>query len=193
MAKSKFPSCFRIFPNYFIRNSELYSESPATGYLMKVILEMCLAHYIWLWVYLMKVILEMCRAHYIWLWASRSRRFRILARKIEFGVFGLFRMRKKIFSWKNRGFWWISILFPHIIRKSVRNCPNTPNELGKKFGIVRILRIDLGKKFGIVRILRMTSEKNSEFRIKVGNYHPYSENIVRFGSYSKVALRKFPH
>jgi hypothetical protein len=33
----------------------------------------------------------------------------------------------------------------------------------KKFGIVRILRIDLGKKFGIVRILRMTSEKNSEF------------------------------
>jgi hypothetical protein len=31
MAKSKFPSCFRIFPNYFIRNSELYSESPATG------------------------------------------------------------------------------------------------------------------------------------------------------------------
>ena len=31
MAKSKFPSCFRIFPNNFIRNSELYSESPATG------------------------------------------------------------------------------------------------------------------------------------------------------------------
>ena len=29
---------------------------------------------------------------------SRSRRFRILARKIEFGVFRLFRMRKKIFS-----------------------------------------------------------------------------------------------
>jgi hypothetical protein len=86
----------------------------------------------------------------------------------------------------------------------IRNCPNTPNELGKKFGIVRILRIDLGKKFGIVRILRMTSEKNSElseltseknseFRIKVGNYHPYSENIVRFGNYSKLARRKFPH
>jgi L-asparagine transporter-like permease len=32
MAKSKFPSCFRIFPNYFIRNSELYSESPAKLY-----------------------------------------------------------------------------------------------------------------------------------------------------------------
>ena len=31
----------------------------------------------------------------------------------------------------------------------------------------------------------LTSEKNSEFRIKVGNYHPYSENIVRFGNYSK--------
>ena len=39
----------------------------------------------------------------------------------------------------------------------------------------------------------LTSEKNSEFRIKVGNYHPYSENIVRFGNYSKLALRKFPH
>jgi hypothetical protein len=32
--------------------------------------------------------------------------------------------------------------------KKIRNCPNTPN--------------DLQKKFGIVRILRMTSEKNSE-------------------------------
>ena len=71
---------------------------------------------------------------------------------------------------------------------------------GKKFVIIRILRkkfgivrIDLGKKFGIVRILRMTSEKNSEFRIKVGNYHPYSENIVRFGNYSKLVRRKFPH
>jgi hypothetical protein len=36
MAKSKFPSCFRIFPNYFIRNSELYSESPATGLLITI-------------------------------------------------------------------------------------------------------------------------------------------------------------
>jgi hypothetical protein len=26
----------------------------------------------------------------------------------------------------------------------------------------------------------LISEKNSEFGIKVGNYHPYSENIVRF-------------
>ena len=115
-----------------------------------------------------------------WHLSARSRRFRILARKIEFGVFWLFRMRKKIFSWKNRGekkyfreknrgFWWISIFFPHIIRKSVRNSR---------------------KKIGIVR---MSSEKNSEFRIKVGNYHPYSENIVRFGNYSKVARRKFPH
>ena len=42
MTKSNFPSFFRpkkwqspnfrIFPNYFIWNSELYSESPATGY-----------------------------------------------------------------------------------------------------------------------------------------------------------------
>ena len=37
----------------------------------------------------------------------------------------------------------------------------------------------------------MSSEKNSEFRIKVGNYHPYSENIVRFENYSKLARRKF--
>ena len=93
---------------------------------------------------------------------ARSRKFRILARKIEFGVFRLFRIRKKYFREKT-GFWWISIFFPHIIRK--------------KIGIVQI---DLGKNFGIVRI-------------KVGNYHPYSENIVRFGNYSKLALRKFPH
>jgi hypothetical protein len=53
--------------------------------------------------------------------------------------------------------------FPHIIRK--------------KIGIVQI---DLGKNFGIVRI-------------KVGNYHPYLENIVRFGDYSELARRKFPH
>ena len=121
---------------------------------------------------------------------DRSRRFQILARKIEFGVFRLFRMRQKIFSWKNRGFWWISIFFPHIIRKSVRNCPNTPNELEKKFGIVRI---DLGKNLELYEYSELTSEKNSEFRIKVVNYHPYSENIVRFRNYSKLARRKFPH
>ena len=93
---------------------------------------------------------------------ARSRKFRILARKIEFGVFRLFRIRKKYFREKT-GFWWISIFFPHIIRK--------------KIGIVQI---DLGKNFGIVRI-------------KVGNYHPYLENIVRFGDYSELAHRKFPH
>jgi hypothetical protein len=96
---------------------------------------------------------------------ARSRKFRILVRKIEFGVFRLFRIRKKYFREKT-GFWWISIFFPHIIRK--------------KIGIVQI---DLGKNFRIVRILR----------IKVGNYHPYLENIVRFGNYSKLAQRKFPH
>ena len=31
-------------------------------------------------------------------------------------------------------------------QEKIWNCPNTPNELGKKFGIIRI---DLGKKFGI--------------------------------------------
>ena len=84
-------------------------------------------------------------------------------------------------------------IISHIIRKSVRNCPNTPNELGKKFGIVRILRMTSEKKSELSEYSELTSEKNSEFRIKVGNYHPYSENIVRFGNYSKLALRKFPH
>ena len=70
-------------------------------------------------------------------------------------------------------------------RNYFRNCPNTPYDLGKKFGIVRILRIDLGKKFGIVRI---DLGKNSEFRIKVGNYHPYSENIVSSEKISALAL-----
>ena len=31
-------------------------------------------------------------------------------------------------------------------RKKIRNCPNSPNDLEKKFGIIWI---DLGKKFGI--------------------------------------------
>jgi hypothetical protein len=35
---------------------------------------------------------------------TRSRKFRIIARKIEFGVFRLFRIRKKIFSWKKQDF-----------------------------------------------------------------------------------------
>ena len=106
---------------------------------------------------------------------SSSRRFRILARKIEFGVFGLFRMRKTIFSWKNRilmNFHIISAYNSEISselsewdRKKIRNCPNRPlkkkselseltseknSELSeyseKKFWIVRI---DLGKKFWI--------------------------------------------
>jgi hypothetical protein len=99
----------------------------------------------------------------------------------------------------------ISSELSELARKQIWNCPNTPNELGKNFGIVRIFRIDLGKKFGIVRILRMTSNffnselseltsekiRNSELRSE--NYHPYSEDIVRFGNYSKLALRKFPH
>ena len=41
-------------------------------------------------------------------------------------------------------------------RKKIWNCPNTPN--------------DLGKKFGIVRILRMTSEKNSELTSELSEY-----------------------
>ena len=31
-------------------------------------------------------------------------------------------------------------------QEKIRNYPNTPNELGRKFGIIRI---DLGNKFGI--------------------------------------------
>ena len=78
---------------------------------------------------------------------TRSRRFRILARKIEFGVFGLFfpNEKKNIFVKKQR----ILMNF-HII--SAYN-----SEISSEFGIVRILRIDLEKKFGIVRRLRMTS------------------------------------
>ena len=52
---------------------------------------------------------------------------------------------------------------------------NTQNDPGEKIGIVRI---DPGKKFRIVQILR----------IKVGNYHPYSENTVRFRDYSALGL-----
>ena len=62
-------------------------------------------------------------------------------------------------------------------QEKIWNCLNTPNELEKKFGIVRILRMTS-------ELSELTSEKNLEFRIKVGNYHPYSENIVRFGNYS---------
>jgi hypothetical protein len=40
-------------------------------------------------------------------------------------------------------------------QKKIRNCPNTPNDLGKKFEIVRILRIDL-------RIFFRNSELRSE-------------------------------
>ena len=35
-----------------------------------------------------------------------------------------------------------------------------------------------------------TSEKNSEFRIKVGNYHPYLENIVRFEKLFQASSEK---
>jgi hypothetical protein len=69
------------------------------------------------------------------------------------------------------------------------------------FHIFSAYNSEFQEKFGIVRmssqknseLSELTSEKNSEFRIKVGNYHPYSENIVRFGNYSKLARRKFPH
>jgi hypothetical protein len=51
----------------------------------------------------------------------------------------------------------IVIFFTHIIRKSVRNCPNTPNELGKKFGIVRILRMSSEKKLELSEYSESTS------------------------------------
>jgi hypothetical protein len=142
----------------------------------------------------------------------RSRRFRILARKIEFGVFGLFPNEKKnIFVKKQRilmNFHIISAYNSEISselseysewpRKKIRNCPNTPNDLEKKFGIVRILRIDLGKKFGIVRILRMTWKKNSEFRIKDGNYNirkfiqNFCPNVV-WGFFPDIVRKFFPN
>ena len=58
-------------------------------------------------------------------------------------------------------------------QEKIRNCPNELENNSE--------------------LSELTSEKNSEFRIKVGNYHPYSENIVRFGNYSKLARRKFLH
>jgi hypothetical protein len=70
---------------------------------------------------------------------ARSRKFRILARKIEFGVFRLFRIRKKYFREKT-GFWWISIFFPHIIRKSVRN-----SELSEYFELTSEKNLELSK------------------------------------------------
>ena len=93
----------------------------------------------------------------------------------------------------------ISSELSELTRKKIWNCPN---ELGKKFGIVRILRIDLGKKFGILRMTsnlfnselsELTSGKIRNSELRSENYHPYSEDIVRFGNYSKLALRKFPH
>jgi hypothetical protein len=87
------------------------------------------------------------------MFTDRRQRFRILARKIEFGVFRLFRMRKKIFSWKNRGFWWISISFPHIIRKSVRNCP--PNSIFRANIRNLLLRVMM-----LMILCLLTDEKN---------------------------------
>jgi hypothetical protein len=63
---------------------------------------------------------------------ARSRKFRILARKIEFRVFRLFRIRKKYFREKT-GFWWISIFFPHMIHKSIRNSELTPKFFSELF------------------------------------------------------------
>ena len=58
------------------------------------------------------------------------------------------------------------------------NCPNTLNELGKKFGIVQILRMT--SKF-FSELSELTSETNSEFRFKVGNLLP-----PLFGKYCQI-------
>ena len=41
--------------------------------------------------------------------------------------------------------------YSELTSEKIRNCPNTPNDPEKKFGIVRILRIDPEKKIGIVQ------------------------------------------
>ena len=77
----------------------------------------------------------------------------------------------------------------------------------KKFGIVRI---DRRKKFGIDLIFRMTPEKNLELseyseltpkkNLELSKYPELRSEtttlicyIDRFGDYSELALRKFPH
>ena len=75
-----------------------------------------------------------------------------------------------VLDWKR----WVFLLYSPEIGTDILNwkrrvCPNIPIWPEKKFGIVQILRI------------------------KIGNCHPYSENIVRFGDYSELARRKFPH
>jgi hypothetical protein len=110
----------------------------------------------------------------------------------SFGVFILFR----IFF---RGQFGIPNFFPNYMRKYYENWSKSSVfsriyiffSFGKVrilrilfseliFGIswVGIVRIDPGKKFRIAQILR----------IKVGNYHPYSENTVRFRDYSALGL-----
>jgi hypothetical protein len=51
--------------------------------------------------------------------------------------------------------------YSELAQKKIRNCPNTPNDLGKKFGIVRILRIDLRIFF---RITELRSETTTLIR-----------------------------
>ena len=70
------------------------------------------------------------------------------------------------------------------LTSKIRNCLNTPNWPRKKIGIVRMTSEKNSE------LSELTSEKNSEFRIKVGNYHPYSENIVRFRKLFQASSEK---
>jgi hypothetical protein len=79
-------------------------------------------------------------------------------------------------------------------REKIRNCPNTPNWPRKKFGIVRILRMTPKKISELSGYSELTPKKKSELskilRIKVGNYHPDLENIVRFADKNSVLVLK---
>ena len=73
-----------------------------------------------------------------------------------------------VLDWKR----WVFLLYSPEIGTDILNwkrrvCPNIPIWPGKKFGIVQILRI------------------------KIGNCHPYSENIVRFGENFRISFATF--
>ena len=83
----------------------------------------------------------------------------------------------------------VTLYFLHIIRNSV-SCSENDLEMFKYSELTPEKNSELSQyseltltKFRIVPTLQ----------IKVGNHHPYLENIVRIGEYSELAQRKFPH
>jgi hypothetical protein len=85
---------------------------------------------------------------------------------------------------------------PNWPRKKIRNCPNTPNDLGKKFGIIRILRMTseklpplFGKYRQIRKLFQASSEKISALALPL---------LVQFLSFIRKKIpnfirKKFPN